>query len=512
MSETRPFSIIEILQYVRKNGETGCLKFTENGNPIAELFFNKGHLIHARNGRVIGDDVVYQLLGNKTAKAKWDRQLTTAEESISRNDEMLMLGALGILTEDDTKVVDLVLEEDNSPVPVTTTAPVSSVATAPPRPVVSPPPDKMQATRPDTDWDGAAILDLAAAATPQLAPTPPVQAVASPPPVIVPEPAQVINDISPAPLDEPVLHAGASLESMGRLRKLLGDEVLRPPRFRRWTGLPLPFVSAYSLDPYLDGRSVRNVVDLLWRENFSGFMTVIYGQTEGFMLLYKGRNVHCRYADPKSNLRDQSALRNLVSIVVSESEKHSILIYPLEPDFVQSYAALLMGDVLLDKFSSQGMKINKLLNTLEHSQHTGVVRVSTGDENGFIFLSNGHKLGSFYEVDDVLEESILRVYQIVAKAGSLIDVLTSPSEDKMVETTNRPKSAADVKQQIIEIAQEVFGKRASRVVSLVGQSEDDVASLKTYCNQARRVAQMFIDKSLADQFYERSMFLLQELN
>ena len=46
-----------------------------------------------------------------------------------------------------------------------------------------------------------------------------------------------------------------------------------------------------------------------------------------------------------------------------------------------------------------------------------------------MFLANGHKLGSYYEVENVLEESILRVYQIVGKAGSTIDVLTSPQED-----------------------------------------------------------------------------------
>ena len=44
------------------------------------------------------------------------------------------------------------------------------------------------------------------------------------------------------------------------------------------------------------------------------------------------------------------------------------------------------------------------------------------------------------------------------------------------------------------------------------QAEDNAPSLKTYCNQARRVTQMFIDKGLADQLYERFMFLIQELN
>ncbi|MEI6043532.1 MAG: hypothetical protein WCS37_03965, partial [Chloroflexota bacterium] len=356
------------------------------------------------------------------------------------------------------------------------------------------------------DWDGDGILDLAN--PPQVNPVQP--AIPTSLTTTAPTPAPLSATVSPT--NTPVLSSGASLENMGKLRALLGDEVLRPPRFRRWNGLPMPFVSAYSLDPYLDGRLVRNVIDLLWRERFSGFLSCVYNPVEGVVLMHKGRSVHTRYADGKTSLRDQNALRYLSDIVVPESERNSILIYPLEPDFVHSYAALLMGETLLDKFSSQGMKINKLLNTLEHSQHTGVVRVSNEGESGFIFLSNGHKLGSYYEVEDVLEESILRVYQIVGKVGSLIDVITSPAEDKLFETTKRPKSPVEIKQQIIEIAQEVFGKRASRVVSLIGQSEEDVASLKTYCNQARRVGQMFIDKTLADQFYERAMFLLQELS
>jgi hypothetical protein len=201
-----------------------------------------------------------------------------------------------------------------------------------------------------------------------------------------------------------------------------------------------------------------------------------------------------------------------VELTIPASEKNVVLIYPLEPEFVHSYAALIMGEPELTGLSSQSVKINKLLNTLEQAQRTGVVHVSNNEENGYIFLHMGHKLGSYYEVEDVLEESILRVYQIVGKNGSIIDVLTSPQEDRLFEYASRPKSAAEVKQQIIEIAEEIFGKRSNRVVQLVSQAEDNGPALKTYCNQARRVAQMFIDRSLADQFYERAMFLLQELN
>src|ERR1700694_2698639 len=114
MSEPRAnsFSIIEILQYVRKNGESGCLTFDENGKLVAELYFTKGHLTHAQNGKVVGDDVVYQLLGNRTARIRWDRNRTTTEESVSKTDEVLLLGALGILTEDEgAEVLKLVTDQ-----------------------------------------------------------------------------------------------------------------------------------------------------------------------------------------------------------------------------------------------------------------------------------------------------------------------------------------------------------------------------------------------------------------
>jgi hypothetical protein len=65
---------------------------------------------------------------------------------------------------------------------------------------------------------------------------------------------------------------------------------------------------------------------------------------------------------------------------------------------------------------------------------------------------------------------------------------------------------------MIEIANDVLGKRSNRVVNLLVQAEDNAPSLKTYANQARRVTQMFIDKNLADQLYEKYMFLIQELN
>ncbi|NWJ45473.1 MAG: DUF4388 domain-containing protein [Chloroflexi bacterium] len=473
MSETRSnsFSIIELLQYIRRHSETGRLSFEESGAIVAELFFKQGHLIHASNDKVTGDDVVYQLLGNRSARIHWEKNLTPEAESVTKTDELLLLGALGLLTEDDAEsALQAVSDETNSLMAST-----------------------FEATEANSVIDET-ITDRAKI-TPVQPPTP------------------EMPTIAPSPLN-PVLTANSqAIEQLGQLQFLLGDEVLRPPRFRRWSGFPLPFVSAFVLKDSPNWRIVRNVLDLIWHEKFSGFLTLITANPliEAVVILYKGRVVHSRFADNRSIHKDQGALRRIVDVTVSANERNPVLLYPLEADFIHSYSALIMGDKLLDSFSSASMKINKLLNTLEHSQHTGVVHITNLAESGYIFLSGGQKLGSYYEVDDVLEESIVRVYQIVSKPGSMIDVVTSPPEDKMFEVSNRPKSVAEIKQQMIAIANEVLGKRANRVVNLLAQAEDNTPSLKTYANQARLVTQMFIDKNLADQLYERFLFLIQEL-
>jgi hypothetical protein len=538
MSEqkTNSFSIINILQYVRKNSQTGRLALHDGGRPLAELYFNKGHLIHAKNDKVVGDDVVYQLLSNKTAQIRWERNVAPPEETVSKTDEVLLLGALGILTEADASdVLNVVSSEaedamDNAfdepaipasgqfpavnpgsgqfpavnpgsgQFPVATAGSSGQIPAVRPNPAGQVPAVNPQPRAPQTSVSQTQIPTVrpqTTAATSQNIPILDDAFVGAPP---VGTPAE-----TPAPS-----FGNNSLEGLGRLQNIVGDEVLRPPRFKKWSGLPLPFISAYAFDP--SDRQVKTSYDLLWKEKFSGVLSVIYGQTEAMMLLYKGRAVHSRIHDGKTLYKDQNALRRIIDIVVPPNEKNLVLIYPLEADFIHSYAALIMGEPELTGLSSQSVKINKLLNTLEQAQRTGVVHVTNGDENGYIFLSNGHKLGSYYEVEDVLEESILRVYQIVGKSGSTIDVLTSPPEDRLFEFASRPKSGGEIKQQIIDIANEVFGKRSGRVVQLISQSEDNAPALKTYCNQARRVAQMFIDKGLADQFYERAMFLLQDMN
>lgn len=492
MSQQRAnsFSIIELIKYVRNNAQTGRLLFLENDRLDAEVYFSKGHLRHAKNKSLTGDDVIYQLLGNKTAEVRWERNVAPAEDSIDRAEETMLLGALGILAEDETPDPQATANEMFAS---------KLELPAAPRPAQETPAEDSRP--PENPAINPAVAAHQSASSPLANPTEkPVSDTSAL------EPGTIQNQ--PAFLSGA---AGANPEGAEQLRQQLGDEVLRPPRFKHWTGLPLPFVSAFAFEP-VDGL-VKTAYDLLWKASFSGFITCALTHSEGFSLLYRGRIVHSRFAElgAPTFTQDMDALRQIINQPIPAGEKNGVLIYPLEPEFVHSYSALIIGEAELNGLSSQSVKINKLLNTLEQGNRTGVVHITNAEENGYIFLNTGRKLGSYYEVEEVLEESILRVYQIVGKTDSIIDVLIAPSEDKLFDYARRPRSVREIKLEIVELAEEIFGKRSNRVVQLLIQSEETLPALTNCCNQARRVAEMSTDKDLADQFYERAMLLLQEL-
>ena len=484
MSQQRAnsFSIIELIKYVRNNGQTGRLLFLENDRLNTEVYFNKGHLRHAKNNTVTGDDVIYQLLGNKTAEVRWERNVAPAEDSIDLTKESLLLGALGILTGEsaakNSHAEPPGQARTNQETPV-------EISQPPKRPVNIRilPARKPTTASPVNHSDNHQGPDTA---------------------VIAPKAYMGQADALTATSE-------ANRDGAEQLRQQLGDEVLRPPRFKHWTGLPLPFVSAFGLEP-ADGQ-VKTAYDVLWKASFSGFITCSLARSEGFSLLYRGRIIHSRFADDQGQhfSKDKDALHQIINQQIPAGRKNCVLIYPLEPEFVHSYSALIIGEAELNGLSSQSVKINKLLNTLEQGNRTGVVHITNAEENGYIFLNTGRKLGSYYEVEEVLEESILRVYQIVGKTDSIIDVLIAPSEDKLFDYASRPRSVREIKLEIVELAEEILGKRSNRVVQLLIQAEENLASLINCCNQARRVAEMSTDKNLAEQFYKRAMLLLLDL-
>ncbi|MDQ2808954.1 MAG: DUF4388 domain-containing protein [Chloroflexota bacterium] len=102
-------TLAEIIAYIKQTEQTGCLHVrlpapaADAGSP-ATLVFAQGRLLDARQDDESGDDLVYRLLGNRTATYAFDRlsaDALPATRSISRLQELLVLATIGVLAEED---------------------------------------------------------------------------------------------------------------------------------------------------------------------------------------------------------------------------------------------------------------------------------------------------------------------------------------------------------------------------------------------------------------------------
>lgn len=74
------------------------------------------------------------------------------------------------------------------------------------------------------------------------------------------------------------------------------------------------------------------------------------------------------------------------------------------------------------------------------------------------------------------------------------------------EESNFEGTAARLK--LIELAEQIFGSKADRIVSLLEKSSPDIEALYATINQAQQIAIVLISKNLATLFYERAMRIL----
>ena len=148
MGELRSASVTlaEIIAYIKQTRQTGRLTVRIQGpagtaEGPAALIFETGHLVDARNAAESGDDLVYRLLGRREATYAFDRlaadQLPPTR-AITRVQELLMLAAIGILSEEDAETSgddgrSQVIEAATQPTPPPPPPPPPAPPPAPPR-------------------------------------------------------------------------------------------------------------------------------------------------------------------------------------------------------------------------------------------------------------------------------------------------------------------------------------------------------------------------------------------
>jgi hypothetical protein len=449
MGELRSASVTlaEIIAYVKQTGQTGRLNVRAGDDsqaPPASLVFDEGHLVDARQGDESGDDLVYRLLGNRAATYSFDRinaETLPKERSIARWQELLVLGAIGVLTEEDTTRDD----EDEDEGEGEDTAPGGPPAPRPNR-----------AT-------SVAGLEVPANGPP---PAPKREAPPLPPP--------------PPPVEHPRAAIPATIRTRQRPFKRRNMIALPP-------GDPLP----------IEGAGVGQLSDVLVqleRDQVSGYVTWFSDTAEGLLLLYRGQIIDAFWAEAHSpaTFAEGHAVRRFAAATGAPGGGTGVNVYRLDADFVWSYSSLAYG---ANRSSLQGMdhvRLPALLDRLAAAEHTGCVKVVAGNQAAYLFMAGGRQLGEYRALPETLEAAPGRSMTLVAQPGSLVDIYTAPSPAELLALNAAAWPVERVIEELRRAAHEVLGTKAGQVVTLINAAGTDPQALQTACEKAKKSTRVFI--------------------
>lgn len=88
--------VVEVVQLVQKNRKTGCLMVTRlnSSGPPARLFFRKGAIIHADDGKEEGDQAALAIMRTRRGTFSFLAHQRPKHESVSTPTSSLLLGAM----------------------------------------------------------------------------------------------------------------------------------------------------------------------------------------------------------------------------------------------------------------------------------------------------------------------------------------------------------------------------------------------------------------------------------
>jgi hypothetical protein len=420
MGELRSASVTlaEIIAYIKQTRQTGRLTVRIQGpagtaEGPAALIFETGHLVDARNAAESGDDLVYRLLGQREATYSFDRlsaDQLPQERTITRVQELLMLAAIGILSEEDAGPSDSGRTEA-------------------------------------------------------------IEAATQPSPPLPPAPAPAAKEAPPPPPTLP--HR-------------------RPRSFRRRNMIPLPPGEPAYTD-LAPPRDLMSLVDRLERDLFSGYVTWFSEGAEGLLLLYQGQVIDAFWAEVQTaaTYAERPAIRQFAAAVRSNGH-NPIEVYELDPDFVWSYSSLAYGAGNPSRQGMDHVQLPQLLVHLAHVEHTGCVKVVTGNQAAYVFLCGGRPLGEYRALPHSLQTAPGRAMTLASMPGCLVDVFTSPTPAELLALNAATWPVERVIEELRRTARDVLGNKAGQVLTLITNAGSDPGALHAACARAKQVTRVFI--------------------
>lgn len=469
-------SLAEIIAYIKQTSQTGRLTIRNDSTPEmpALLTFEAGHLVDARCDGEVGDDLVYRLLGVRGGAYTFEHSPNGAkpvERTIARWQELLILGAIGVLSEDDTAPSPAEEPVAPTPAPMPAPAPRPAPPPAPPVATAAPPtPVPVPAGGKTT-----LILPLPVLLTPL-----PGHAPAAGPPG--PIPAEVVR---PAPR--------------------------RVPPFRNPVPPPRPAPVPTGLDPA--GPDFLALLERLEGERFSGYLAWDGPGAAGRLIVVGGRIIEGQWAEASGGIYDgEAAMGRFTQAALSEPQAARAMgAYPLDPNFVWSYSALAGGLDRPQDRNRRGVPWSMLTERTATYRLTGTVQATAEGATAFAFFCQGRLLGEFEPREGVLIESPGRPALLCAIPTSQVDVFTARERADLPALNHVAWPVERVADALGQAALTVLGPRANQIVKLIDGARHDPQALRAACTRARQVTRIFIGAEEYEELGQRMDQLLAHL-
>jgi hypothetical protein len=251
-------------------------------------------------------------------------------------------------------------------------------------------------------------------------------------------------------------------------------------------------------------------VDRLEQEHFSGYLSWVGEAAAGRLLLLQGLIIEAQWADGTGAVEQEPALRRVLAAAPGGGGG-SLTAHALDSSFVWSYSALRAGHDRPQDRNLSNVQWPVLLARALERRLTGVVQVTAGDEQAFLFLYQGRGLGEYRPAGFWLEAAPGAGGALCGRAGSRVDVFTA-REPGELETLNYvlwpvERVAAALGQEALA----VLGPRGQQVVKLLAGAGADAQALRAACARARQVTRIFIGVEEYEQLGRRWDALLARL-
>ena len=168
-------------------------------------------------------------------------------------------------------------------------------------------------------------------------------------------------------------------------------------------GAPVPAPQRHPLPPGAPAFADRplpadfsRLLNLLERDQLSGYVTWFSDGAEGLLLLYYGQVIDAFWAEAQApaTFAEKLAVRRFAAAVDTAGERH-VEVYRLDPDFVWSYSSLAYGAYRSGDQGMDRVQFAPLIDRLERSGHTGCVKVVVNSHAVYVFFCRGRALGEF---------------------------------------------------------------------------------------------------------------------